>query len=62
MSKPRYLEGMAEVSSGPQFSTCAGLISHALESPLKFEGRTYRPKARPETRIGRISQWLRENL
>lgn len=62
MAKPRYLEGMAEIAGGPQFSTCAGLISHAFESPEGFKGRTYRPKAQPETRMGRISQWLRENI
>ncbi|MBL4693582.1 MAG: cell division protein FtsA [Magnetovibrio sp.] len=62
MARPRYLEGMAEVSSGPQFSTCAGLISHAFESPDGFKGRTYRPRPQPKTRVGRIGQWLRENL
>lgn len=62
MAKPRYLEGMAEAASGPQFATCAGLISHAFESPQRFTGRTYRPKAQPGSRLGRIGQWLRENL
>ncbi|MBF0250073.1 MAG: cell division protein FtsA [Alphaproteobacteria bacterium] len=62
MAKPRYLEGMAEVASGPQFTACAGLISHAFESMTGIPGRTYRPKEQPATRFGRISQWLRENL
>lgn len=62
MAKPRYLEGMAEAASGPQFSVCAGLISHALESPEQFSGRTYRPKDQPATRLGRIGQWFRENF
>ncbi len=62
MAKPRYLEGMAEAASGPQFSSCAGLIIHTLESPERFQGRTYRPKDRPATRLGRIGLWLRENL
>ncbi len=62
MAKPRYLEGMAEAASGPQFSSCVGLIVHTLESPERFQGRTYRPKDRPGTRLGRIGLWLRENL
>jgi len=62
MAKPRYLEGMAEAASGPQFSTCAGLISHAFESPHRFTGKTYRPKAQPGTGWDRFSRWLRENL
>jgi len=62
IAKPRYLEGMAEAASGPQFSTVAGLISHAFESPTRFTSRTYRPKAQPDSRLGRIGQWLRENL
>jgi len=62
MAKPRYLEGMAEAASGPQFSTCAGLIHHALESTSEFSGRTYRPKEQPASRFGRIGQWLRDNF
>lgn len=62
MAKPRYLEGMAEASSGPQFATCAGLIHHALESTGEVTGRTYRPKDQPSSRFGRIGQWLRDNF
>lgn len=62
IAKPRYLEGMAEAASGPPFSVCAGLILHALESPGRFVGRAYQPKAQPGTRLGRISQWFRDNF
>lgn len=62
MAKPRYLEGMAEAASGPQFSVCAGLISHAFESPGRITGRAYQPKEQPGTRLGRIGQWFRENF
>jgi len=62
MAKPRYLEGMAEAASGPQFATCAGLIYHALESTGEITGRTYRPKSQPASRFGRIGQWLRDNF
>lgn len=62
MAKPRYLEGMAEAASGPQFAVCAGLISHAFESPGRITGRAYQPKAQSATRLGRLGQWLRENF
>jgi len=62
MAKPRYLEGMAEAASGPQFATCAGLISHSLETSVESTGRTYRPKEQAGTRLGRIGQWLRDNF
>lgn len=62
MAKPRYLEGMAEAASGPQFSTCAGLIHYALESAGEAPGRTYRPKDQPASRFGRFGQWLRDNF
>ncbi|MEG3618823.1 cell division protein FtsA [Magnetovibrio sp. PR-2] len=62
MAKPRYLEGMAEVASGPQFSACAGLVNYAYETAEETLGRTYRPKEQPASRFGKIGQWLRDNF
>ncbi|MCR4378672.1 MAG: cell division protein FtsA [Rhodospirillales bacterium] len=62
MAKPRYLEGMAEAASGPQFSVCAGLISHAIETPGRIIGRAYQPKVQSASRLGRIGQWFRDNF
>ncbi len=62
MAKPRPIDGLAEAASGPAFSTCAGLLEHALKPPHLGLGKAYRPEARPSGRLGRISQWFRENF
>ncbi|MCW8916051.1 MAG: cell division protein FtsA [Magnetovibrio sp.] len=62
MAKPRYLEGMAEAASGPQFATCAGLVNYAFEISEENSGRTYRPKDQPASRFGRLGQWFRDNF
>jgi len=62
MARPRPMEGLAEAASGPQFSTCAGLLEYALKSGNASQGRAWRPAGRPASRFGRIGQWFRENF
>lgn len=62
MARPRPMEGLAEAASGPQFSTCAGLLDFALKSGTISGGRLWRPQSRHKSRFGRIGQWLRENF
>ena len=62
MAGPRPIEGLAEAASGPQFSTCAGLLDHALKTPNSSMGRTWRPQTTESGRFGRLGQWFRENF
>jgi len=60
--KPQPIRGLAEASSGPAFSTCAGLLRFAVNNPSAEVDAPYRPTEMPAGRFGRIGQWLRENF
>ncbi|MCG8511841.1 MAG: cell division protein FtsA [Rhodospirillales bacterium] len=62
LGKPQPIRGLAEASSGPAFSTCAGLLRYAIENPAVEAEAAYRPAEEPNGRLGRIGQWFRENF
>lgn len=63
LARPRGVQGLAEAVSGPGFSTCAGLIRYAVETPLEVAGDDFKPvENRGAGTFGRIGQWLRENF
>jgi cell division protein FtsA len=62
LARPRPLDGLAEAVSGPAFSTCAGLLAHALNNPAEAPIGAYRPMEEPSSRLGRFGQWFRENF
>lgn len=62
MARPKPVEGLAEAASGPQFSTCAGLLDHALKAPSSTLGTAWRPQDAQSGRFGRLGQWFRENF
>ena len=62
LSRPLTIAGLAEATAGPAFSTCAGLLIYALR-----QRRDVPPKALGALegiggRLGRVGQWLRDNL
>lgn len=59
MGRPLRISGLAESTSGPAFSTCAGLLRHAVEKDGSLGHNAYIPDG-PGGRIGRIGQWIRE--
>lgn len=62
LARPKPLDGLAEAVSGPAFSTCAGLLTHALNNPAEAQTSAYRPMEEPSSRLGRFGQWFRENF
>ena len=62
IARPRSIEGLPEAATGPAFSTCAGLLHHAMNQPPEGLYATYRPADEPSSRFGRFGQWLRENF
>ncbi|MEE9300377.1 MAG: cell division protein FtsA [Alphaproteobacteria bacterium] len=62
LGRPWEIQGLAEATGGPAFSTCAGLLLYAKQKHLE-QART--AAGRPEGAIrsfGRIGQWLRQNF
>lgn len=62
VGRPRPIRGLPEAATGPAFTTCAGLLHHAVNQPPEGVYGTYRPAEEPISRFGRFSQWLRENF
>jgi len=62
MGRPIRLAGLSDQTGGPAFSTCAGLVSYALNQ----NAEALRPAAAPEGEaagwFGRFGLWLRENF
>ncbi|MGE0109539.1 MAG: hypothetical protein AB7S81_07250, partial [Bdellovibrionales bacterium] len=55
----RPLTGLAEASTGPAFSTIAGLLVTALQ-PEMFDSQNYADYASGS--LGRLRHWIRQNL
>jgi cell division protein FtsA len=62
MGRPIRLAGLSDQTGGPAFSTCAGLVTYALNQ----NAEAVRPAAASEGEangwFGRFGLWLRENL
>ncbi len=60
IGKPMHIPGLAEATSGPAFSTCAGLLAYAQRNtaarPVKARGWM----EEPSSFFSRLGLWLRE--
>ena len=60
LGQPLTVSGLADVTQGPAFSTCAGLLTYAISGPIEAEAR---PAAGdPRTRFARMGRWMKENF
>jgi cell division protein FtsA len=62
LGKPRGLTGLAEATSGPAFSACAGLLSFAVDDRGDARGLTTPQRETAGGLVGRLGGWLRENF
>ncbi|NQW01600.1 MAG: cell division protein FtsA [Rhodospirillales bacterium] len=63
VGKPMTMDGLAEAASGPAFSTCVGLLSHALDRKRNLPNDVFRQESfKAEGRLGRLGHWLKENF
>jgi cell division protein FtsA len=63
VGQPLWLKGLAQATSGPAFTTCAGLLRHAARGRDVTEIDIAQWHAGGFLgRFGRLGQWLRENL
>ena len=62
IGRPGRLNGLAEATTGPAFSTCAGLVQFAINRRTETENHVFRAIQEPSSRFGRLGNWIRENL
>ena len=57
---PLRVNGLADAVAGPAFSTCAGILTYAMQSPAEAgERQEYMP---PRSRLAQVGRWLKENF
>jgi len=62
VGRPAAMRGLAEAVSGPAFSTCAGLLTYASRKHTGGPRRISAAITEPRGLIGRLGNWLHENL
>ena len=62
MGRPLRINGLAEATGGPAFSTCAGLLHFAARSPGQVLQPPKSPEVAPRAGVARLGRWLRENF
>ena len=62
VGRPLRISGLAEATSGPAFSTCAGLLRYGVEKYAGTIEDTPSNANTPASRITKISQWLKESF
>lgn len=60
IGQPLTVSGLADVTQGPAFSTCAGLLAYAVNGPIEANARS--AVAEPRGRLARVGRWLKENF
>ena len=62
MGRPMKMNGLAEATSGPAFSTCAGLVRFAADRHSDMRDQLDTVPTGVTGRLSRLSNWLRENF
>jgi cell division protein FtsA len=62
IGRPLRISGLAEATSGPAFSTCAGLLRYGVEKYAGIIEDAPANENAPASRISRIGQWLKESF
>ncbi|MAU40599.1 MAG: cell division protein FtsA [Kordiimonas sp.] len=60
LGRPLHVDGLADATAGPAFSTCAGLLSYAVRKPFEAHIQPVRPQI--EGKWAKVSRWLKENF
>jgi cell division protein FtsA len=62
VGRPLRVDGLAEATAGPAFSTTVGLLHFALSERAEPARGRRRPARRRSGPFGRLGHWLRENI
>ncbi len=60
--RPIGIRGLAEATGGPAFSTCAGMLAHAVKTLSDSHMAARGLLEEPSGLVGRLGHWIRENL
>ncbi len=58
LGRPIRVAGLAETTGGPAFSTCAGLLSYALQDRVEVESAVPEPETTGAGPFTRVFRWL----
>jgi len=62
LAKPQKIKGMADATSGPEFSTCVGLIKYITQKQGVWPVSPRQSGPPPRTFFGKIGQWFKQNF
>jgi cell division protein FtsA len=62
IGRPLRVTGLAEATSGPAFSTCAGLLRYVVEKGVRSGEARDLASDGGQGRLSRLGQWLKENF
>lgn len=62
IGRPLKVQGLAEATGGPAFSTCAGLLLYATQKHPQTARMAAGKPQEARGQLGRLGQWLRENF
>jgi cell division protein FtsA len=62
IGRPLRVDGLAEATAGPAFSTTVGLLHFALSERAEPARGGRSPAGKASGRLGRLGRWLRENV
>ncbi|HTH97770.1 MAG TPA: cell division protein FtsA [Stellaceae bacterium] len=62
LGRPMHVAGLAEATGGPAFATAVGLLNFAAHERPEKQKNLAGPAEQPSGLLGRVGNWLRENL
>ena len=62
IGRPLRTQGLAEVTEGPAFSVCAGLLHYAMRQPAAARKAVDVNTSHEGNRLFRVGRWLKENF
>jgi cell division protein FtsA len=64
LARPLPIPGLAQSTTGPEYAVAAGLLIYAGKNHANPQPRRVRRelRRRPESRLGRLGHWLKENF
>ncbi len=62
LARPQRLQGLADATSGPEFSTCVGLLKYAHEKQGLWPQGTAQAGPAPNSFFGKLGVWFKQNF